>query len=198
MTLDLSTEAISTAFRSLSDSLSCEVCKAGLAKRVQEVVVKWSLLRVRRYSTTDALSNKFMLLVDYLNMPLSKYFIVALDLLPCTSVESILDILTSCTSYHIVTNVILSKKPGLIQIVYPPEDAQCTVCVRSDCASPTITILVSIHAITSFSNTSQAHRVGLILGSQRGAMPERKKRFHQSIRHSIPSGLSFGQRARRD
>ena len=62
----MSTETISTTLRSLRDDLVCEACKEGLEKRVKEIIVKWSLLKVCwEYRQR---SHSIFMAVDYLNV----------------------------------------------------------------------------------------------------------------------------------
>ncbi|KAH9894482.1 hypothetical protein C8Q73DRAFT_791021 [Cubamyces lactineus] len=45
---DLSTSAMETALWPLADHLSCDICKKSLAERVKQLIVQWSVVKVRR------------------------------------------------------------------------------------------------------------------------------------------------------
>lgn len=44
---DLTTVALELAFSKLADRLSCEMCRASLRQRLQEVLAEWSNVKVR-------------------------------------------------------------------------------------------------------------------------------------------------------
>ena len=44
---DLSTNAMESALCPLADHLSCEVCKQSLVDRVRQLIVQWSVVKVR-------------------------------------------------------------------------------------------------------------------------------------------------------
>ena len=51
--LDLSTDMLSNTFGSLLNDMSCEACIEGLKRRVNDIVVEWSLLRVSEILGVD-------------------------------------------------------------------------------------------------------------------------------------------------
>lgn len=44
---DLSMAAIEAALRSLEEHLSCGVCKKALGERIKQLIVQWSVVKVR-------------------------------------------------------------------------------------------------------------------------------------------------------